>query len=273
MRKQEDRYYLIDRPDPSEEFLYARRIAMSRLQRQFDLKSDKAVNQHADFHYIRTALTCPRFDDISFGYKNKVFSVLLDFVDDMLISMTPGRCVDTLIDVANDNDLVPCLFKIRMSDMKPISDGWNLFHAVTKNLVIPEIIADGKTARISEWEYNNWAINVVMDYFDNDNGKILSFCDAPGILPQIWFENNNNEKCWVLVKYSVYPNIAEMDEYFVPPRMILGFKGYFAGVSFCYADERHPEKQLFRSSPAFVRYLGLQEVWKGKTDVTGGMLQ
>ena len=53
----------------------------------------------------------------------------------------------------------------------------------------------------------------------------------------------------------------------MPPSIILGFKGYFAGVSFCSADERHPEKQLFRNSQAYIRYLGLQEVWNGKIDL------
>lgn len=273
MEIEEDGYYLVDRPEPSEEFLYARRIAIARLQRQFDLKRGNAETEHADFHYIRTALTSPSFDDISFGYKNKVFSVFIDFVDDMFISMTPEGCFNTLIHVANDNDLIPCLFPIRLSDMKPISDGWNLYHALTKAPVIPDKIAGNEPAEISEWEYNNWAINIVMNYLGEDTGKILSFCDAPGILPQIWFENNNNEECWILVKYSVYPNIAEMDKDFVPPRMILGNKGYFAGVSFCYADERSPEKRLFRNSQAFIRYLGLQEIWDGKIDLTEGMLQ
>ena len=64
-----------------------------------------------------------------------------------------------------------------------------------------------------------------------------------------------------------------MDKDFVPPKMILGFKGYFAGVSFCYADEINPEKRLFRNSPAFIRYLGLQEIWNGKMELTEAMMQ
>lgn len=272
MQDDADTYYLIDRPEPTEEFLQARRVALFRLQNQFNLKRGAAENPHADFHYIRTNINYPTFDHISFGYKNKVFSVFIDFVDDSLTSLTPGEYVENLVNVAEDNNLIPCLFKIRISDMKPVADGWNLFHAVTKAQVIPEKIAGGEPVRISEWEYNNWAINVVMDYFDKDNGKILSFCDAPGILPQIWFEDKNNEKCWILVKHDVYPNIPEIDEEFSPPSMILGFKGYFAGVSFCYADEEHPEKQLFRNSPAFVRYLGLQEVWKGKLGLKDSIL-
>ena len=269
---QDDNYYLMDRPEPTEEFLHARWVALFRLQSQFDLKRGSSENEQEDFHYLRTELTCPTFDHISFSYKNKVFSVFIDLVDDGLNSITPRRRVKNLVNVARDNNLVPCLFKLRISDMKPVSDGWNLFHAVTKKPVVPELIAGNEPTAISEWEYCNWAVRVVLDYFDNDTGKISSFCDAPGILPQIWFENNNNEKCWILVKHAIYPNIAEMDEDFVPPSVILGFKGYFAGVSFCYADERHPDKQLFRNSPVYLRYKGLQEVWNGKVDLKESIL-
>ena len=260
----EQKYYILDRPDPTKEFLAARQVALHMLRHQFNLKGGRVSNEHEDFRMIRADLTYPTFDHISFGYKNQVFSVFIDFIDEQQNSLTPRRYIEKLINVANDNNLVPCLFKIRLSDMQPLADGWNLFHAVNKMPVVPEEIAGSNPVKMSEWEYNNWAINIVM----KDLGeKILSYCDAPGIFPQIWFENSQGERCWILVKHSVFPNVAEMEELFVPPQPIQCYNGFFAGVSFCYADEGHPEKQLFRNSPAFVRYDGLQELWK--KSVTG----
>ena len=255
----EQEFYILDRPDPTKEFMAARQVALHRLSHQLNSKRGAVSNEHDDFRVIRSDLTYPTFDHFSFGYKNTVFSVFIDFIDEQQNSLTPRRYIDNLIKVANDNNLVPCLFKIGLRDMKPLSDGWNLFHAVSKRPVVPEEVAGSNPVKISEWEYNNWAINVAMNYLDE---KLLSYCDAPGIFPQIWFENSQGERCWILVEYSVFPNVAEIGEGFVPPQPIQCYDGYFAGVSFCYGDQSHPDKQLFRNSPAYTRYLGLQELWK-----------
>ena len=145
----EQKFYILDRPNPTKEFLAARQVALHRLRHQFNLKGGRVSNGHEDFRMIRVDLTYPTFDHFSFGYKNAVFAVFIDFIDEQQNSLTPRRYIENLINVANDNNLVPCLFKIGLSDMKTLTDGWNLFHAVNKMPVVPEEIAGSNPIRMS----------------------------------------------------------------------------------------------------------------------------
>lgn len=43
----------------------------------------------------------------------------------------------------------------------------------------------------------NWAITIVMDDLRQQGDKILSFTDAPDVMPQLWFEDKRGNKCWV----------------------------------------------------------------------------
>ena len=55
--------------------------------------------------------------------------------------------------------------------------------------------------------------------------KILSFTDAPDIMPQLWFEDNKGDKYWVQVVVNKPMDIADFSD-----SIISGYKGYLAGI-------------------------------------------
>ena len=84
-----DIQYLIDRPEPSEIFLRARHIAGSQLQDQFNANNQKSVNSSYDgFKWIKAELTYPSFDNLTFDFKNSIFSVVIELIDDKGSSFT-----------------------------------------------------------------------------------------------------------------------------------------------------------------------------------------
>ena len=71
--------YQIDPSNPSQEFHRARNAAGVRLQEMFKKFGDRVEPQH-DYRWIKSDLTWPSFDHLTFAYRNQVFSVLVDFI-------------------------------------------------------------------------------------------------------------------------------------------------------------------------------------------------
>ena len=72
----------------------------------------------------------------------------------------------------------------------------------------------------------NWAITIVMDDLRQQGNKILSFTDAPDVMPQLWFEDKRGNKCWVQVIVNKPMSIADFSN-----TRIGAHKGYIAGGS------------------------------------------
>jgi hypothetical protein len=155
MSKYGDIQYLIDSPEPSEIFLKARHMAGGRLQDQFNA-NNKSVNSSYDgFKWIKAEITYPSFDNLTFAFKNSIFSVVIELVDKKGSSFSKqqrGR----LVKACEENDLIPCTFKLnfkeitnnflsRLSGNKNEIDheliakeqGWNLYDARTNQKVDP----------------------------------------------------------------------------------------------------------------------------------------
>ena len=61
---------MLDRPDKTEDYWEARNMTGSFLEER--------LKKHKGFSWIRVEPMFPKFDDMSFAYKNKIFSVLID---------------------------------------------------------------------------------------------------------------------------------------------------------------------------------------------------
>ena len=96
----------------------------------------------------------------------------------------------------------------------------------------------------------NWAITIVMADLRQQGDKILSFTDAPDVMPQLWFEDKRGNKCWVQVIVNKPMSIADFSN-----TRIGAHKGYIAGVSIRPTEG---ECILYRSHPAEIEYKGLQ---------------
>lgn len=277
--------YLIDRRKPSALFLETINIAGQRIHEQFG-KNVSNLPPNLDYKWIRRDLTYPAFDHLSFAYKNQVFSVLAaPCVENESLLTRQER--SRFIDAATKNNLVPCLFKIDIKKRKPLQDGWNLTHFTTGEAIVPAELASNEKILLSEWELHNFAIQIVRNHItDTQNGCILSYCDVPDINPQLWFEHDNGDTCWVIVRHIADPDNFTLSDWLGLEQsnpQIQGYDGYFAAVSFASAEpelcntdgntipisERFSGETLFfkahfplyRTENFHVKFDGLQQVY------------
>jgi len=245
--------YLIDRPNETREYIQAWSVAGLYLQKKFnEYNKSEEVNQ--GFTWLKTKLTRPSFDSFSFRYKNQVFSVLIDLIEliDLdFISQTTGMAKKLQIDFCNENNMIPCLFKVKKRNFQPVTGGWNLFDTRDGKKINPFELAGSKLVKISDWEMLNWGVNFVVEKIMNEGNKILSFTDAPGISPNIWFEDKKGDKHWVQVSVNGKPEKVELIE----DDDISGYKGYTTNVLLFPIEG---QDAIYRSQPAKIGYSGLQ---------------
>lgn len=247
--------YLIDRPEESKEYLRAWSITGRYLQNKFDEYNAAVSNPYEGFCWLRTQIISPTFDSMNFRYKNRVFSILVCPVTKkngkFYTEISPKQRA-LQIEICNANDLIPCAFYLNTENWSPIGSGWNLRYTETGKNVDPVELSDDSPRRMSEWELMNWGISLVMDELRKDGKKILSFTDAPGVMPNLWFEDEIGHKNWVQV---IVNKPMEMIDFEGTPAG--KYSGYLAGLRILPVDG---EKFLYRSHPANIEYNGLQSV-------------
>jgi len=225
--------YEIDRTEPSPQFLNARHVAGITLQEQFKKLGGKLDSPH-DFRWVKTELTWPSFDHLTFAYGNRVFSVLVDAMEGGRSAIS-RQAMDRFLEATKKNNLVPCIFPIKTETMIPASAGWNLFDAVEPAPLDPESFDMTGKMVMSEWELRNFAIQIVRDSITRDgSSEILSFTDVLGVDPQVWFQDADGNRAWVIVRHSPQITGSEWEEHAGLEKsnpQLRPYDGYFAAVS------------------------------------------
>ena len=235
----------------------------------------------SNFTWIRPQITRPSFDDLNFRYKNQVFSILIKIFRNGKEMLDPRR-EETFIRETKANNLIPCVFPIEFEFVptasahgfgiliKPgetpshelklqDSTGWNLFHVATNERINPLDMADDTPVLMSNYEMQNFAIQIVRDHLQKDGLKLESFCDAPGITPQVWFQDKNGKMCWVCVAYgSNAKNVKTPDISKFLNGALADYDGYFAPVGIQPIEGDKP----YRGIGYYVDYSGLISIHK-----------
>lgn len=219
------------------EFLRARNVAGATLQKQFSKHAGK-LPESRDFRWIKSDLTWPSFDHLTFAYGNQIFSVLVEIIDGEESQLSKQEC-QRCFDACVKNNLIPCVFQVSIRDMKPFLEDWNLLALETNLPIAPQELVTDKRIEMSEWELRNMAIQIVRDSVTQNGGKVLSFTDVLGIDPQVWFEDNTGTRAWVIVRH--YPVLSgdEAQEFVGIERQhtqLVPFDGYFAAVSMASSE-------------------------------------
>ena len=287
MSKYGDIQYLIDRPEPSEIFLRARHIAGSQLQDQFNANNQNSVTSSYDgFKWIKAELTYPSFDNLTFAYKNSVFSVVIELIDDKGSSFTKQQ-KDRLLIACEENNLIACTFRLNFKEkadnfisrlmgnkdqldyeLTPLKQGWNLYDARTSQAIDPLNLASNEKILMSKWELSNFANQIVRNDLEKEGNQILSFCDLPEVNPQIWFKNKKGETGWVIVKHTKNENEKDFKEWVgLEDRspQLKPYDGYFASVqlvpSVGWNGVSEFPTNLFRGDGMYVNYKGLERIY------------
>jgi len=276
MNKYGDIQYLIDRPEPSEIFLKARNIAGVQLQEQFSVFNKENVKSSYDgFKWIKTELTYPSFDNLTFAYKNSIFSVVIELIDNTGTSFNQQQ-KDRLLKACEENNLIPCLFKVNLKELSntsdennkeyqlyPLEQGWNLFDAKNNNKIDPLLVAKDELTEMSKWELSNFAIQIVRKDIEKEGNEILSFCDLPEVNPQIWFKDKNENINWVIVKHIKEDKDLDYREWVgleEKTTQMLPYDGFFASVQF-FSSKTDSSTNLYRGDAMYVNYKGLERIY------------
>lgn len=250
--------HLMDRPEPSDLFLEARQVAGVHLQEQF--QRYHSVPRRDGFTWIKAELTYPSFDHLTFGFKNSIFSVLIELIDASGSSLTDHQ-LTRWTDACTANNLIPCLFKINCLAMKDgfdlslLHDAWNLVGLHNPEPIDPMTIASEEPFGMSAWELRNFSIQVVREYLAEKGHEVLSFCDLPEVNPQIWFRDAEGKMNWVIVQYSTDKEVPIADAWMgfeQSNEQLLPYAGYFAGVQIS-----SDQATLLRGGGMFVNFRGL----------------
>lgn len=271
--------YLVDRPEPSKLFLEARSIAGNQIQNEFNKFNQQVANSSYDgFKWIKAEFTSPSFDHLTFAYKNAIFSVLIVISDNTGDSYTKKQ-EKRFLDACNDNQLIPCLFRIKLTQKKkiaifkkqdneeyslsPFKAEWNLVNALTNEDILPHKVTTETPVEMSKWELNNFAIQIVRDQLSKEGNTILSFCDVLEINPQIWFKDKQENICWVVVKHIVNDEDLDYRKWVgleKSNQQLHPYDGFFASVQF-KPQKENTDGKLYRGDGMYVNYKGIERIY------------
>ena len=145
-----------------------------------------------------------------------------------------------------------------MTTIKALHNGWNLFNTETDEEIIPEHLATTEKIELSRWEMRNYAITYIRRIFEAQHVKVLSFQDTLEVDPQMWFEDSNGKKCWLIIRCETTPKekAEQAEKLNEIIRRCFTYDGYFAGIVLKPLDD----DKLYRGSRVNIEFNGLEKI-------------
>lgn len=217
---------------------------------QQEVKS-MTTNSH-DFAWIQSTLLSPAFQHLCFRYKNNVYSILIGLQKGETLFVRTQDMTNQK-NVCLKNNMIPCVIPLDEETLKPVLSGSHMFNTQTFEQVS---IEEGDVTEMSQWELMDFAIQMVKNHITQQGCKLMSYCNVPEIVPQLWFEDKLGQASYVIVKPYMS---ADDSEFQISKQFIQQFskyKGYYAGVSFYSGDAM----QIMRNRPTFCKFKGLDTI-------------
>lgn len=203
-----------------------------------------------EYGWIAASPFRPFFHHLALRYKNMIASILLDPIDSNGSSLLNPLDKKNQLNEAKSNNLIPCLFPFCIKTGKPIHDGWHLVNTETGEPVELDKLANNEDVPMSKWELMNFAIDIVIEKLKKDGMTIHSYCDIPGIKPQIWFSFKDKGMMSMTVRAAMANDESRIE---VPLSCFQGKMGsypsYFINVEF--NDIFSPEKPYISRGKPF----------------------
>lgn len=192
-----------------------------------------------DFYVMLVSHTRPFFQHMCFRYRNQIISVLLEPVDTANNkSFLSKDDIRNQISEAEKSNLIPTLFPFDIKSRRPIYNGWHLVDSRTRESIELDDIASDEKVKMSDWERENIAIELVLKKLKEIGMTILSFCDIPGIYPQIWFKEKDSRPMSMTVRSAMLCDKTKVE---IPLPLFQGkgaqFPHYFVNVEFNDLDD------------------------------------
>ncbi|MGR3661779.1 MAG: hypothetical protein ACU0CA_11430 [Paracoccaceae bacterium] len=251
--------FAIDHEEVSDSFVECWRAAGMHLTRKLP-----AAHQF----WLKTDLSAPFLEHLSFRLGNQLFFIRIEDVDDS-VPIPGSRAL--LQRIAKGSNGHSCILAMRrtVSGWQPVHSGWGLVDARTGAPVDPPALVSDEDIEMTAWEVHAFAVQVVAEHI-----KKLYFLERcqtqtdPEIDPSIWFEGPE-ALGWVVVRGQrlVAPerpeNMAEIARRCAPQSKT----GYFAPVQIAHVKQlmqlrpgRFPITPLWRGHGMQVGFPGLLPV-------------
>jgi len=209
----------------------------------------------------------PFLEHLSFRLGNQLFFVRVEDASGKV--QGPGN-VQGLLSVARGCQGFACRLPMRkkmFGTWVPRHPGWGLLDAQTGRPLNPVDFLTSEKIPMTDWERQDFAVQVVRTYLENQGFKLLSWQGNPAVDPAIWFIGHSRRPEWVVVRACSYPQR-------VVPRpsrwasiatacKTPGAIGHFASVALTSArqamgSENEAVEPLWRGHALQVRFDGLE---------------
>lgn len=230
----------------------------------------RAAGRHLQKHgegaisWLRAHLNPPMLEHLSFRLGNQLFFVCLDAEGASPFSEGTARALQT---VANGCRGRACIMPLRKSaaGWTVTAPGWGLVDATSRRSVNPPALVTDEKIEMSDWELQDFAVQIVREHLEKEGRKIMSWQGNPEVDPSLWFVGEKGPE-WVVVRAVRYPEKQAR-----PPQNWAGIaescarlsrKGHFASVAVANAKDpfdpaRGSPLPLWRGEGMVVSYAGL----------------
>jgi hypothetical protein len=249
-------------------------IEMQEMTPEF-LKCWKAAGIHIDQQVqggMQSWLRChpypPFLEHLSFRLGNQVFFVRVEDSDERIDG--PGG-LNGLLMIADECKGHACVMPMKKKFLGGSwvteRGGWGLVDARTGAVVDPLQLVSDEKIEMTDWELQDFAVQVVKTQLEKDGFESMSWQGNPGVDPAIWFVGGSKGPEWVVVRAVRYPekeaakpkNWAAIAEGCARQSKI----GHFAQVAFASIDQPFESEgerpaPLWRGHGVHARYTGLE---------------
>jgi len=167
----------VEMQEASEEFAKCWKAAGSHIQRRA---------QGPIQSWLKVSITPPFLEHLSFRLGNQLFFVRLEDVDGRLL--VPGTRSGLLM-IADGCKGYPCIMPMRRvaGAWTPEGTGWGLIDARSEKAVDPITLISDERIEMTDWELQDFAVQIVRDHLKKDGKEIMSCQGNPAVDPSIWF--------------------------------------------------------------------------------------
>lgn len=247
--------YDIEMFEVSDEFASCWRAAGLHIQRQVQ----------GQVPWLKADLNPPFLEHLSFRLGNQLFFVRLEDVGGKL-EVPASR--QGLLTIAEGCKGHACLMPMQRERSEWIAarSGWGLIDLRTGRSLDPVSLVSDERIEMTDWELQDFAVQIIRNYLEKQDRKLMSYTGCPSVDPSIWFVGDHGPE-WIVVRAVRYPKKnAE------PPanwRLIaeqcsrLSKTGHFAPVSVANSSDAFdptgavPPMPLWRGHGMWVSFEGL----------------
>lgn len=216
--------------------------------------------------WLKAELTPPFLEHFSFRLGNQLFFVRVEDVDKNIQS--PGT-LDGLLSIADGCNGHACVMYMQRKgdEWACVVADWGLVDARTEKPINPVSLVTDEKFEMTDWELQDFAVQVVRDDLKSKNKQIMSWQSNPNVDPAIWFVGDTGPE-WVVVRAARWPETDVTEpaniEAIAKQCSSIGRVGHFAVVS--AANTNDPFDPAAKTTGNYIRLVrgeGLEVNYKG----------